>query len=105
MAANTNPPTKDDAMEPKAFVYTEVQISVPFDQAPWQQINTVIKKQLGFMNKTWFSGVKTNSLCGIYAFDSIENALSFVTGYFPEEAGGFGAAQVAVVHARGVRSL
>ncbi|RED52487.1 YdhR family protein [Aestuariispira insulae] len=80
------------ASTPGAFVYTEVQISVPFDQAPWPKINEDIKKQPGFLNKTWLSGVKTNSLGGIYAFDSIENAQNFVTGYFPEEAGSFDAA-------------
>jgi hypothetical protein len=75
-----------------AFVYTEVQINVPFEKAPWQQVNAAIKKQPGFLNKTWLAGVNTNSLGGIYAFDTIENAQKFVTGYFPEEAGGFGAA-------------
>lgn len=83
---------KEKAMSSKAFVYTEVQISVPFDKAPWKQVNDAIKKQPGFINKTWLSGVNTNSLGGIYSFDSIENAQKFVTGYFPEEAGGFGAA-------------
>ncbi|HMB75204.1 MAG TPA: YdhR family protein [Kiloniellaceae bacterium] len=80
-------------MQTQAFVYTEIQISVPFDQAPWQEINRAIKQQPGFINKTWLSGVKTNSLGGIYAFDSIENAETFVTGYFPAETAGFGAAQ------------
>jgi len=79
-------------MSIKAFVYTEVQISVPFEKAPWRAVNANIKKQPGFINKTWLSGAKTNSLGGIYAFDSIENAQKFVTGYFPEEAAGFGAA-------------
>ena len=83
---------KDALMQTKAFVYTEVQISVPFTEAPWREVNQAIKKQPGFINKTWFSGVNNNSLGGIYAFDSIENAQKFVTGYFPEEAAGFGAA-------------
>lgn len=79
-------------MNIKAFVYTELQISVPFKDAPWQTINEAIKQQPGFINKTWFSGVNNNSLGGFYAFDSIENAQKFVTGYFPREAAGFGAA-------------
>lgn len=79
-------------MSNEAFVYTEVQISVPFAQAPWQEVNAAIKKQPGFINKTWLAGVKTNSLGGIYTFDGVENAQKFVTGYFPAEAGGFGAA-------------
>ncbi len=81
---------KSDTMQ--AFVYTEVQISVPFEKAPWKKINEAIKKQPGFVNKTWLSGLMTNSLGGIYTFDTIANAQKFVTGYFPEEAGGFGAA-------------
>lgn len=93
--AGTIPTTlsdKDRSMTPKAFVYTEVQIAVPFEQAPWKAINQAILQQPGFLNKTWFAGSGTNSLGGIYAFDSISNAEAFVTGYFPREAAGFGVA-------------
>lgn len=78
---------------PKAFVYTELQISAPFEAIPWQQVNTSIMQQAGFINKTWLSGVGNNSVGGFYAFDSIENALKYVTGYFPNEAKGLGVAQ------------
>lgn len=90
--SNASTLTERQKMTPKAFVYTEVQINVPFENAPWQKVNDAIKKQPGFINKTWLAGVKTNSIGGIYTFDSIENAQKFVTGYFPEEAAGFGAA-------------
>lgn len=83
---------KEKAMTPKAFVYTEVQISVPFSDAPWADINAALLKQPGILNKTWLAGVGNQSLGGIYAFDSIENAQRFVTGYFPDEARKFGAA-------------
>lgn len=76
-----------------AFVYTELQISVPFEDAPFATVNQSLLKQPGLLNKTWLSGVKTNSLGGLYAFDTIENAKKFVTGYFPEEAKSFGVAQ------------
>ncbi|MEE2729781.1 MAG: YdhR family protein [Pseudomonadota bacterium] len=79
--------------EPKAFVYTELQMSVPFENIPWHRINTDIKKQPGFINKTWLAGVGNESGGGLYAFDSIENAQKFVTGYFPAEAKSFGVAQ------------
>ncbi|NVK33617.1 MAG: YdhR family protein [Rhodobacteraceae bacterium] len=79
-------------MTPKAFVYTEVAISVPFDQAPWSKINEEIRKQPGFLNKTWLQGHATQSIGGLYAFDSIENASKFVTGYFPTEPRAFGVA-------------
>ena len=35
----------------KAFVYTEVQFSTPFDQAPWRELNPIISRQPGFKNK------------------------------------------------------
>lgn len=79
-------------MAPKAFVYTEVAISVPFDQAPWKKINEDIKKQPGFLNKTWLQGHGNQSLGGLYSFDSQENARKFATGYFPSEPRAFGVA-------------
>jgi len=79
-------------MKTKAFVYTEIQISVPFEQAPWKEINTRLLQQPGLLNKTWLSGINNNSLGGIYAFDNIENAQQFVTSYFPGEAKAFGVA-------------
>lgn len=80
-------------MTTKTFVYTELQISVPFADAPWREINSAIQAQPGFLNKTWLSGVANHSVGGFYEFDSIENAKRFVTGYFPAEARKFGVAQ------------
>ncbi|MDN4500985.1 YdhR family protein [Alteromonadaceae bacterium BrNp21-10] len=93
VSANNTPTLKENSMKPKAYVYTELQMSIPFKDVPWQQIDGTIKEQPGFMNKTWLSGVGNQSGGGLYAFDSIENAQKFVTGYFPEEARGFGVAQ------------
>lgn len=85
---------QEKPMSQKAFVYTELQITVPkFDDIPWHKVNMNIKQQPGFINKTWLFGAGNNSGGGLYAFDSIENAQKFVTGYFPEEARGFGVAQ------------
>ena len=80
------PTREDNAMSQKAFVYTELQISVPFASVPWQEISAAIKQQPGFISKTWLAGVGNNSVGGFYSFDSIENAQKFVTGYFPGEA-------------------
>jgi hypothetical protein len=77
----------------KAFVYTELQISVPFADAPWRDLNPVLRQQPGFVGKTWLSGIANHSVGGLYEFDSIANAKRFVTGYFPAEAKKFGAAQ------------
>ncbi len=81
----------------KAFVYTEVQLSVPFDQAPWREMNPILKQQPGLINKTWLSGYQNNSVGGIYEFDSIENANKFAQDYFPTEAKQVGAAFTARV--------
>ncbi len=77
----------------KAFVYTELQVSVPFEKAPWQEVNPALLKQSGLLNKTWLAGVENLSLGGMYAFDSIDHAQQFVTDYFPSEARKIGAAQ------------
>jgi Putative mono-oxygenase ydhR len=77
----------------KAFVYTELQNSVSFENAPWRELNPEILKQPGFRNKTWLSGLVNKSVGGFYEFDSIENAKKFVTEYFPKEAKRFGVAQ------------
>ena len=37
--AQNLPSAKEEIMTTKAFVYTEVQISVPFEAAPWAAIN------------------------------------------------------------------
>jgi hypothetical protein len=79
-------------MNAKAFVYTEVQLSVPFDQAPWRELNPVLLEQPGLLNKTWLSGVGNNSVGGMYAFDTIENAQRFARDYFPTEAARLNAA-------------
>ncbi len=80
-------------MSNPAFVYTELQISIPFDQAPWKAISDAIRQQPGFISKTWLAGINNNSVGGFYTFDSTESAQEFVTGYFPNEARGLGVAQ------------
>ncbi len=77
---------------PRAFVYTEAQISAPFDQAPWRTMNPILKAQPGLLHKTWMSGVHTGSVGGFYAFDSLANATRFVTDYFPTETAGLNVA-------------
>lgn len=77
---------------PGAFVYTEVQLSLAFKEVPWRAMNPVLKAQPGLLAKTWLSGINTGTPGGIYAFDTLENARRFATGYFPTEAAGLGAA-------------
>lgn len=80
-------------MSIKAFVYTELQISTPFANVPWERFNAAIREQPGFIDKTWLSGVGNQSAGGFYSFDSIENATRFCTDYFPAEARELGVAQ------------
>ncbi len=79
-------------MSQRAFVYTELQISVPFADAPWREVNQSLLQQPGLVNKTWLAGLGNNSLGGIYTFASAELAKQFVTGYFSAEAKKFGVA-------------
>lgn len=76
--------------KPKAFVYTELQLSVQFAQLPWQEIGERIQAQPGFLSKTWLSGDKNNSIGGFYGFDSLENARRFACDFFPAEVGRIG---------------
>lgn len=77
----------------KAFIYTELQTAIRFEDAPWQAINQQLKQQRGILNKTWLAGVNSSSIGGFYAFETLESAQAFVTDYFPSEAGALGFAQ------------
>ncbi len=70
----------------KAFVYVEAQVSVLFDEYDWDHDNQGIRKQPGFISKTWLSGEDNNSIGGFYAFDSIENAKKYATGFMSDKA-------------------
>lgn len=77
---------------PGAYVYTEVQVSVPFADVPWQDRNAALKKIPGILSKTWLSGIHTQTLGGLDAFDTIENARTFAVDIFPETAAKMNAA-------------
>lgn len=81
------------SMTANAFVYTELQASVPFADVPWQKLNAAIASQPGFVDKTWFSGLGNNSVGGLYGFASVEGALLYCTDFFPALARDFGVAQ------------
>ena len=74
------------SQKPGAFVYTEVQVNLPFEDAPWRDRNPVLKQQPGLIAKTWLSGLHTNTIGGVDAFDTVENAKSFALERFPETA-------------------
>ena len=71
---------------PGAFVYTELQTSVPFDKFPWQDRNTKLKTAPGLIGKTWLSAHNTHTLGGFDAFDNVENTQEFALHSFPKVA-------------------
>jgi ligand-binding SRPBCC domain-containing protein len=83
----------ENHMTPRAFVYTELQISAPFENVRWQELNEQIANEPGFLNKTWFSGAGNNSVGGLYSFDSVETAQHYCTSFFPAVAKNLGVAQ------------
>lgn len=75
----------------RVFVYTEVQIAVPFTEMPWEEVNTKLLSVKGLIRKTWLSGVGSQSVGGFYEFDSLENAQDFAWNIFPMEPRQLGA--------------
>lgn len=75
----------------KVFLYGELQTSIPFSQANWREINVGLKQVPGLLQKTWLSGIGTNTVGGLYVFDSIENARAFAVGPYAQEASQMGA--------------
>src|SRR5256885_1040011 len=69
----------------KTFLYTEVQASVPFEHFDWERANGAIKDAPGLIRKTWLSGLGTNTIGGVYQFDSAGHALAFAAGPLAEE--------------------
>ena len=49
-----------------------------------------MKKEKGLLRKTWLSGLETNSVGGLYEFDTIENARTYVDNYLRPEADSIG---------------
>lgn len=74
----------------KVFVYTELQFSVPFDNVPWKEMNPNLLQIDGLVEKTWLSGVGSNSVGGFYEFETLEKAQHFAWNIFPLEAKSFG---------------
>jgi len=75
----------------KVFLYAEFQVSAPFGSEIWKDANPAMHTVKDLRNKTWLSGVGTNSVGGFYEFDSVDNARSYAEGMlsdFARSAGG-----------------
>ena len=66
-------------MEPqKIFLYAEYQVSVPFTEIPWQEINEQMLTFEGLVSKTWLSGLNNQTVGGFYEFTSRELAQKYI---------------------------
>lgn len=75
----------------KVLLYGEVQINVEaFTPELWEPINEKLKKVKGLIRKTWLTGLNTNTLGGLYEFDSVENALAFSHNEYIDEGRALG---------------
>ncbi len=75
----------------RVFLYAEFQVSAPFVEAVWRDANASMHRVAGLINKTWLSGVGTNSIGGFYEFDSVAHARAYAQGMladFASAAGG-----------------
>jgi hypothetical protein len=72
---------KESDMNGKIFLYAEIQVAIPFGEIDWRSINEAMRKEPGLKNKTWLSGINTNTVGGFYEFDSLEHARAYATGY------------------------
>jgi len=75
----------------RVFLYAEFQVSAPFTPEVWKDANVAMQTVPGLKNKTWLSGINTNTVGGFYEFDSVENARAYSIGLLAEFAKGAGA--------------
>jgi hypothetical protein len=70
----------------RVFLYAEFQNSMPFTEQVWADANPMMHAVTGLLNKTWLSGLQTQSVGGFYEFDSIENAKAYAEGLLSQFA-------------------
>jgi hypothetical protein len=70
----------------RVFLYAEFQVSVPFEERVWRDVNPVIQAVPGFRSKTWLSGIGNHSVGGFYEFDSVANARAYAEGMLSDAA-------------------
>lgn len=62
----------------KVFVYAEYQVTSPFSEINWSEINIEMKKFQGLISKTWLSGVNTKTIGGFYEFENQVDAQAYI---------------------------
>ena len=74
----------------RVFLYAEFQVSAPFEESVWRDVNPVLHTVPGLRSKTWLSGIGTHSIGGFYEFDSVANARAYAEGMLSDAARGVG---------------
>ncbi|SEA94515.1 YdhR family protein [Rubrimonas cliftonensis] len=64
----------------RVFLYAEFQVSAPFTEGVWGEVNPAMKTVPGLRSKTWLSGINTHTVGGFYEFDSVANARAYAEG-------------------------
>lgn len=82
--ANEQVPLMGTNRLPGAFVYIEVQVSMPFNEFTWEARNHALKQTPGLLGRTWLSGLNTQTPGGFDVFDTVENARRFAIESFPD---------------------
>lgn len=62
----------------KVFIYAEYQVSTPFKDIDWNEVNVQMRKFPGLISKTWLSGKNTQTVGGFYEFDNQSNAQAYI---------------------------
>ena len=75
----------------RVFLYAEFQVSAPFEEGVWRDVNPAMHSVPGLRSKTWLSGIGTHSVGGFYEFDSVANARAYAEGMLAGAAKGAGA--------------
>ncbi|MCX4187736.1 YdhR family protein [Methylophaga sp. OBS4] len=70
----------------RVFLYVELQLSAPFTEDLWREINQAMHTVAGMRSKTWLSGINNYSVGGFYEFDSVQNARAYAEGMLADFA-------------------
>lgn len=64
----------------RVFLYAEFQVSAPFTEEVWREVNPAMHTVPGLRSKTWLSGINNHSVGGFYEFDSVQSARAYAEG-------------------------
>lgn len=74
------------AQSSRVFLYAEFQVSAPFTEGVWREVNPAMHTVPGLRSKTWLSGINNHSVGGFYEFDSVQSARAYAEGMLADFA-------------------